>query len=115
MARVLFISLILLSLASCKEEKKYYMEIEGAEAGIVEGDIRKVHLYHGSEDNEILEDARIIPGNPGVASTRHTPEDMKENIKGYYLLAHRPGTTTLTAVKKGDNVAAIEVTVIEQQ
>lgn len=117
MKKTMIIMFLLVALGACKEDKKeYFMEVEGVSAGIEEGEIQKINLYLNKYENEVFEDnITILSTDPTIASTRRTRDDVKKSVRGYYLLAHRPGTVTLGAMKKGNEIATVDVTILEQQ
>jgi hypothetical protein len=116
MSRIRFMILVLFSLAlwSCKDEEvTCRFDTAVLQGGVTQGEIVQLHVYCNDKESfprSISVSSSMTP----IASVHETPERITDQHKGFYLLAHRPGTVTLTATRSGSPAAIAQVTVHSQ-
>jgi len=103
-------ALFSLTLGACDDKVSCHFDTAPIQAGVIEGEIVQIHLFCGDEE-AFPGDISIVSSPPPVASVRQTADRVEDEHKGFYLLAHRPGTATLTASRSGDTVATVQVIV----
>jgi len=112
MRNLIVIILAVFAAAACEDTSCHFND-ENLVPGVTEGGIEKLFLRCGDEA-AFSDSITIESSDPVIASTRRTRGDVGKGDKGYYLLAHSPGTVTLTAMKKGKRVAQTTATVRPQ-
>jgi hypothetical protein len=108
------LSLVSLALWSCKDEEvTCRFETAPLQGGVTQGEIVQLHVYCNDKES-FPGSISVSSGTPPIASVRETPDRITDEHKGFYLLAHRPGTVTLTASRSGSPAATAQITIHPQ-
>jgi xanthine/CO dehydrogenase XdhC/CoxF family maturation factor len=83
---------------------------------VLEGEIVRLRLE--CDDDEVLPGSSrvdlVTTTEPPIASIRIREKAADAEDLGYLLLAHRPGTTTVTALRGGHTLASMSIEVAAQ-